>query len=192
MMYGTLMRETALSFRGSSTTSTTGTSSSGPRPLQRTKHAVQASANSRENNMPKMRSIEASDSLTSPALEKKLPAAVRPPGSYRVSLFDAMKVFGPAPERINCRLAMLMFLPMVAREMKTSETIFDQFAHPSFGYIILCALVVYGTMVPILKGAKDEDFGIMKVSAEKANGRIAMLAWAVLIGLEHWAGVCFF
>lgn len=115
------------------------------------------------------------------------------PSSYRVSLFDAMKVFGPAPERINCRLAMIMFIPMVLREMETSETILQQFANPDYGLVALALLTVYASMIPILKGAKDEDFGFMKVSVEKVNGRLAMLAWVVVMGLEHYVGdVCFF
>lgn len=113
--------------------------------------------------------------------------------SYRVSLFDAMKVFGPAPERINCRLAMLMFIPMVLREMETSETILEQFANPDYTLVALCLVTVYASMIPILKGVKDEDFGFMKVSVEKINGRLAMLAWLATMGLEHYAGdVCFF
>ena len=112
--------------------------------------------------------------------------------SYRVSLFQAMKVFGPAPERINGRLAMLMFIPMVLREMRTSETILEQFSNPSYGYIAACLVLSYASMIPILKGAKDEDFGFMKVSVEKANGRVAMLAWLTILGLEYYAGACFF
>jgi len=114
-------------------------------------------------------------------------------GSYRVSLFDAMKVFGPAPERINCRLAMIMFIPMAMREMETSETILQQFANPDYGLVALGLVTIYASMIPILKGAKDEDFGFMKVSVEKINGRLAMLAWVALIVMEHYAGdVCFF
>lgn len=113
--------------------------------------------------------------------------------SYRVSLFDAMKVFGPAPERINCRLAMLMFIPMAMREMETAETILDQFAKPDYGLVALCLVTIYASMIPIVKGAKDEDFGFMKVRTEKINGRLAMLGWAALLWLEHYAGdVCFF
>lgn len=112
---------------------------------------------------------------------------------YRVSLFDAMKVFGPAPERINARLAMITFIPMVLREMETSETILQQFANPDYRIVALCLVTIYASMVPILKGAKDEDFGFMKVRVEKVNGRFAMLAWLTIMGLEYVAGnVCFF
>ncbi len=111
----------------------------------------------------------------------------------KLSLFEAMGVFGPAPERINCRLAMLMFVPMAMREMETSEAIVEQFLNPNYGQIALCCLVVWASMIPILKNVKDENFGFMTVRAEKVNGRAAMLAWAVLLALEHQAGgACFF
>lgn len=111
----------------------------------------------------------------------------------KLSLFEAMGVFGPAPERINCRLAMLMFFPMALREMETSEAIVQQFLNPNYGHIALCCLMIWASMIPILKNVKDEDFGFMSVRAEKVNGRAAMLAWAVLLALEHQAGgACFF
>lgn len=114
--------------------------------------------------------------------------------SSRVSLFDAMKVFGPAPERINSRLAMFMFIPTALREMETGETVLQQFTNPSLKYILLCGLIVWASMIPILKGAKDEDFWIMRVRAEKVNGRVAMLGWAGLIAVEelYAHGACFF
>lgn len=111
----------------------------------------------------------------------------------KLSLFEAMGVFGPAPERVNCRLAMLMFFPMALREIETSEAIVQQFMNPNYGQIAFCCLMVWASMIPILKNVKDEDFGFMTVRAEKVNGRMAMLAWAVLLALEHQAGgACFF
>ncbi|WPT15098.1 Early light-induced protein 2 [Picochlorum sp. SENEW3] len=111
----------------------------------------------------------------------------------KLSLFEAMGVFGPAPERINCRLSMLMFFPMALREMETSESIVEQFLNPNYGYVALCCLMIWASMIPILKNVKDEDFGFMSVRAEKVNGRAAMLAWAVLLALEHQGGgACFF
>jgi len=114
----------------------------------------------------------------------------------RVTLFQAMKVSGPAPERINGRLAMLMFGPMVLREVNGSEAVLEQFGHADWRLVLACALAVYASLVPVLKGCKDEDFGFMSVRAERANGRLAMLAWAAVVGLElgvgGMGGVCFF
>ena len=111
---------------------------------------------------------------------------------HSLTLFQAMKVSGPAPERINGRLAMLMFAPMVLREVNASETVLQQFAHPDWRLVLACGLAMYASLVPVLAGCKDEDFGFMSVRAERANGRLAMLAWAAVVALEQQGGVCFF
>jgi hypothetical protein len=88
---------------------------------------------------------------------------------------------------------MLMFGPMVLREVNGSEAVLEQFGHADWRLVLACALAVYASLVPVLKGCKDEDFGFMSVRAERANGRLAMLAWAAVVGLELGAGgVCFF
>lgn len=79
------------------------------------------------------------------------------------------------------------------REVETGDTLVQQLTHPDWRLGALAAIIVYATMVPVLKGAIDEDFGIFSVRAEKVNGRVAMLAWAALIALEYLAdGACFF
>ena len=90
---------------------------------------------------------------------------------------------------------MAMFAPMVLREMQTSETVLQQFAHMDWRLAVVSAITVYASMIPVLAGCKDEDFGFMSVAAEKVNGRLAMLAWVVVIALEEvvgGGGVCFF
>lgn len=59
-------------------------------------------------------------------------------------------------------------------------------------FIALCLLFVYAAFPPALVGAKEEDFGIFRVAAEKTNGRAAMLGLAVLAALEWHSGFCFF
>ena len=121
-------------------------------------------------------------------------SSIRKTPSGRITAFQALKVTGPAPERINARLAMAMWPFMVAREMESSETVLQQLMHPDPRLAGAGALVVWASMIPVLAGCRDEDFGWMSVRAEKLNGRVAMLAWAAVIGLEWWVGggVCFF
>lgn len=113
------------------------------------------------------------------------------------SWFNALRFTSPAPERINGRLAMAMFGPMVIREMNESDTIVQQLSmHHGVDWraALACVVIVYASMVPFSKSCKDEDFGIFSVRAEKVNGRLAMLAWAAVIALEAWVGkgmVCF-
>lgn len=89
---------------------------------------------------------------------------------------------------------MAMWPFMVVREMESSETVLQQIMQPDWRLAVAGALVVWASMIPVLAGCRDEDFGWMSVRAEKVNGRVAMLAWAAVMGLEWWAGggVCFF
>ena len=105
---------------------------------------------------------------------------------------DAMKPNGPAVEKIHGRLAMAMFLPAVAREMSSAETMVQQLQHPDWRLVALSISIFYATMIPVLKDVRDEDFFWMTVRAEKVNGRVAMLAWAIVLTLEWLTEVCFF
>lgn len=62
----------------------------------------------------------------------------------------------------------------------------------SWPFLALCLLFVYAAFPPALVGAKEEDFGVFRVAAEKTNGRAAMIAMAVLAALEWHSGFCFF
>jgi hypothetical protein len=103
-----------------------------------------------------------------------------------------MKVFGPAPEIVNCRLAMVGLLTVAKGEAATGETALQLLQHGAPWQYAAMALLVYASMVPILKGARHESFGRFTPRAEFTNGRAACLGWAVLLALEHKAGVPFF
>ena len=100
-----------------------------------------------------------------------------------------MKISGPAPEKINGRLAMVALLSAIKREAATGESVLQQLQHsPDWLLLALSLAVVYASLVPVLAGAKDEDFGWMSVRAEKVNGRAAMLGFAALLAAEHHLG----
>ena len=104
-----------------------------------------------------------------------------------------MKFTGPAPERVNLRLAMLFFLIAARTEHNTGLTLYQQLSNPDWRLVILAAIVVYATLVPVFKGVKDEDFFQFTVRAEKINGRLAMLAFAVVLAVEElYAHASFF
>lgn len=75
------------------------------------------------------------------------------------SCSDAMKFGGPAPELINGRLAMVGLLLAATQEAETGMTAMDQLSHTSIGAAAVVALWVYASLVPILKGVKQEAFG---------------------------------
>jgi hypothetical protein len=99
---------------------------------------------------------------------------------------DAMKFNGPGPERINGRLAMAMFALAAQNEATTGVTFYQQLTHPDPKLAVLALVLTYATMVPVLKGVKDEDFFMFTVKAEKWNGRLAMLGWVGLMYVEEF------
>jgi hypothetical protein len=91
------------------------------------------------------------------------------------------------------RLAMIFFVIAALKEHNTGETFLTQLQNPDWALLPLAGLIIYATMVPVLKGVRDEDFFFWSVAAEKINGRFAMLAWAGLLALEElYAHACFF
>ncbi|GIL52749.1 hypothetical protein Vafri_8543 [Volvox africanus] len=111
---------------------------------------------------------------------------------YSVNLFDALKFNGPAPELINGRLAMVGLIAGAWEEAHSGLTLAQQAEQLPLSELLLLALWVYASLVPILKGAKMEAFGWFTPRAEITNGRAAMLGIAVLLFLEDKAGVPFF
>lgn len=112
--------------------------------------------------------------------------------SYEVPLWDAMKFNGPGPEVINGRLAMIGILAAAVNESAHAETVEQQVPNVPVRIVVLSLLVTYSSLVPILKGAKSEAFGIFTPRAEITNARAAMLGFAILLLLEHKSGVPFF
>lgn len=127
-----------------------------------------------------------------PAAASTNGAPAPPRRDYSVSLFDALKFNGPAPELINGRLAMMGILMGGWQEAHTGLTLAQQAAELPLSELLLLAGWVYASLVPILKGAKMEAFGIFTPRAEITNGRAAMLGFGILLLLEHKAGVPFF
>lgn len=114
-------------------------------------------------------------------------------GTRPIKTTDAFKFNGAAPEIVNGRLAMAALLYVARREAESGETALALLTAPAAWYeYAWVALVVYASMVPILKGARHESFFAFSTRAEFANGRAAMLGWAALLLLERQAGVPFF
>ncbi|KAF8072428.1 Low molecular mass early light-inducible protein HV90 [Scenedesmus sp. PABB004] len=112
-----------------------------------------------------------------------------PPGR---SFFDVMKFNGPGPELIQSRLAMVGILAAARREAVTGAPLAAQLADTPPAVWAALGLIVYASLVPMLKGARHEAFGVFSPRAELTNGRAAMLGFAVLAALEWRAGVPFF
>ncbi|BDA48872.1 probable carotene biosynthesis-related protein CBR, chloroplastic [Coccomyxa sp. Obi] len=131
-------------------------------------------------------------STSQPSLSPSLPIQPSIPRSYNVPLFDALKFNGPAPEVINCRLAMVGFLYAASNEASSGKLVLEQFRESPWFPLAFSAIFIWASLVPITKGAKRESFGWFSPKAELTNGRTACLAFAVLLLLEYKSGVAFF
>ncbi|TVU41793.1 hypothetical protein EJB05_15342, partial [Eragrostis curvula] len=111
-------------------------------------------------------------------------------------LWDALAFSGPAPERINGRLAMVGFMSAIAVEASTrGDGLFAQAASGTgqawFAYMV--AALSVASLVPLLQGESVEarSGGIMTANAELWNGRLAMLGLVALAVTEYLTGAPF-
>mmetsp|Transcript_15706 Transcript_15706/g.39938 ORF Transcript_15706/g.39938 Transcript_15706/m.39938 type:complete len:205 (-) Transcript_15706:133-747(-) len=158
-------------------------------------HQARASGPNGASKGPTMQELSAgpSPAYSAPQDIQKPKYVARPvPQPKTVSFFDAMKFGGPAPEVINGRLAMVGFLATAANELQHRGTIEEQLLGSPVPVAIFVLVTVYATLVPIMKGVKNEAFGPMSPRAETTNGRAAMLAFMVMLVLEQRTGIPFF
>ncbi len=87
---------------------------------------------------------------------------------------------------------MVGFVTGAAVEVQTAAPLAQQALEMSPLTIAGLLLVVYASLIPVLKGVKNEAFGPFSPFSERLNARAAMLAFAVVLLLESRAGVCFF
>lgn len=78
---------------------------------------------------------------------------------YVPPISDAMKFNGPAPEAVNGRLAMIGFVAGAITEFQTGVPLEQQALTSGPPTFVIAALIVYASLVPILKAAKSEPFG---------------------------------
>ncbi|XP_078180465.1 early light-induced protein 2, chloroplastic-like isoform X1 [Carex rostrata] len=115
----------------------------------------------------------------------------KPTPKVSTKFSDVLAFSGPAPERINGRLAMLGFVAAIAAEAASGEDLFAQLSNGGipafFGAEVLFSVA---SLVPLFKGKNVESIttGIMNESAEMWNGRFAMLGLVALAFTEYLKG----
>ncbi|XP_050365551.1 early light-induced protein, chloroplastic-like [Argentina anserina] len=122
------------------------------------------------------------------------PTAAPPPSPSPRSpkLSDVFAFSGPAPERINGRLAMVGFVVALAVELSKGQDVFAQISSgPGVPLFIgTSVLLSVASLVPLLKGVavESKSDGIMNSDAELWNGRLAMLDLVALAFTEYVTG----
>ncbi|CAG7888271.1 hypothetical protein BRARA_A02052 [Brassica rapa] len=104
---------------------------------------------------------------------------------------DLLAFSGPAPERINGRLAMVGFVAAIAVELLKGENVFAQISDGGVGWFLgTTALLTLASMIPLFKGirAESKSKGFMTSDAELWNGRFAMLGLVALAFTEYVKG----
>ncbi|GLJ59106.1 hypothetical protein SUGI_1492970 [Cryptomeria japonica] len=104
---------------------------------------------------------------------------------------DLFALSGPAPEIINGRAAMLVFVSAIAVEVASGRDLLSQLNSGGLSWFALIAgLMTVGTLVPLFNGIsrESESQQIFSSTAEMWNGRFAMLGLLALAFTEYVKG----
>ncbi|XP_021823265.1 early light-induced protein 1, chloroplastic-like [Prunus avium] len=104
---------------------------------------------------------------------------------------DLLAFSGPAPERINGRLAMVGFVLALAVELFKGQDVFAQISDGGvFLFVGTSILLSVASLIPLFKGVSVESKsdGIMTSDAELLNGRLAMLGLVALAFTKYVTG----
>ncbi|KAL9230692.1 hypothetical protein vseg_006009 [Gypsophila vaccaria] len=134
-----------------------------------------------------------STSKPSPTLSSPSPIPTPKPLPPKVStkFGDLFAFGGPAPERINGRLAMIGFVAAVAVELSSGSDLFNQISNGGAQWFLGTSILLsVASLIPLFKGSRAEakTDGLMNSNAEIWNGRVAMLGLVALAFTEYVKG----
>ncbi|KAK9861974.1 hypothetical protein WJX84_009429 [Apatococcus fuscideae] len=118
------------------------------------------------------------------------------------SIEDVMKFTGPAPERVNGRLAMMAFFAGVVAERVGHKSIVEQAGQAVGPVILFMALISFASIIPkyssgsslkdLLETASRDglpaNLRFFNKTHEVWTGRVAMLGFLGLVGVELFLG----
>ncbi|OIW06642.1 hypothetical protein TanjilG_04036 [Lupinus angustifolius] len=144
------------------------------------------------NEEQKERPIES----TTPVAPPKPSPSPQPPPPTRApkvstKFGDLLAFSGPAPERINGRLAMIGFVAAIAVELSNGEDVFTQISNGGIPWFLgTSVLLTLASLIPLFQGVSVESKSkkIMSSDAELWNGRFAMLGLVALAFTEFLKG----
>ncbi|XP_058203278.1 early light-induced protein 1, chloroplastic-like [Rhododendron vialii] len=132
-----------------------------------------------------------------PSTPSPLPIPPLPPkAKVSTDFFDVLAFSGPAPERINGRLAMIGFMAAIAVELSKGEDLFTQISNGGIPWFLLpWFLLITGVLsaaflIPLFSGVTMESKSkpFWSSNAEMWNGRFAMLGLVALAFTEFVKG----
>lgn len=141
-----------------------------------------------DNANPKEQSKPLSTPSTPPPPQQASPPP-RPGVSTKFS--DVLAFSGPAPERINGRLAMIGFVSAVGVELANGQDVFSQISNGGIPWFLFTSAVLsLASLIPMFQGvtAESKSEGLMTSDAELWNGRFAMLGLVALAFTEFVKG----
>ncbi|MDK0841551.1 chlorophyll a-b binding domain-containing protein, partial [Clostridium perfringens] len=138
---------------------------------------------------------ETASSATTSHSKSPTPNNPKPKPKASTEFSDVFAFSGPAPERINGRLAMVGFVAALAVEASHGGGLLSQ-AGSGAGlawFATTAAVLSVASLVPLLRGesAEDRGDGVMSADAELWNGRFAMLGLVALAFTEYLTGAPF-
>ncbi|XP_043697790.1 early light-induced protein 1, chloroplastic-like [Telopea speciosissima] len=104
---------------------------------------------------------------------------------------DVFAFSGPAPERINGRLAMVGFVTALGVELARGDDLVGQLMNGGVPWFLgTTALLSIASLIPLFKGVsvQSKSDGVMTSDAEMVNGRFAMMGLVALVFTEYLKG----
>jgi hypothetical protein len=139
--------------------------------------------------------VEPTKETTTSSSPSLSPTTPTPKPKAKPGLWDALAFSGPAPERINGRLAMVGFVSALAVEASSGRGLLSQAGSGSgmTWFAATAAVLSVASLVPVLQGesAESRSGGVMSADAELWNGRFAMLGLVALAVTEYITGAPF-
>ncbi|XP_042516069.1 early light-induced protein 1, chloroplastic-like [Macadamia integrifolia] len=128
-----------------------------------------------------------------PSLQVRCMAEKLPQQKLKVStkFEDVLAFSGPAPERINGRLAMVGFVTALGVELAKGDDLVGQLMNGGLPWFVgTTVLLSIASLIPLFKGVsvQSKSDGVMTSDAEMLNGRFAMMGLVALVLTEFVKG----
>ncbi|XP_061994679.1 early light-induced protein 1, chloroplastic-like [Rosa rugosa] len=146
-----------------------------------------------ENGLPEEKPSTVSEPSKAPPQAPTPTPVPPPPRTPKVStkFGDVFAFSGPAPERINGRLAMVGFVSALAVELLKGQDVFSQISDGGVSLFLGTSILLsVASVIPLFQGVSVESKskGLMTSDAELWNGRLAMLGLVALAFTEYVKG----